>query len=157
MTLLAADHYEKERHRSGQPSPGNRPVAIRLDGLSVLVVDDESDARRLMKRFLEIHGARVSTAASVGEALTAMERDAPDVILSDIGMPDRDGYELISHVRRLPPEAGGDTPAAAVTAFVRDDDRARALRSGFQMHLAKPVDPQELLCAVTRLAQGHTN
>ena len=124
----------------------------RLDGISVLVVDDERDARRLMKRFLEIRGANVITAASVDEALEALQGEVPDVILSDIGMPEQDGYDFIRKVRHLPSECGGETPAAAVTAFARSDDRTRALRSGFQMHLAKPVDPMELLAAVASLA-----
>ena len=141
--------------RSGQHAPTTeqqREPLPRLDGLSVLVVDDEYDARRLMKRFLELRGATVTTAASTEEALEILTHTPPDVLLSDIGMPDQDGYELIRRVRSLPQDEGGQTPAAAVTAFARSDDRAKALLSGFQMHLAKPVDPVELLAAVARLA-----
>ena len=124
----------------------------RLDGISVLVVDDEQDGRRVLKRLLEIRGASVATAASVDEALEVLEGRVPDVILSDIGMPGQDGYDFIRRVRHLSSEHGGETPAAAVTAFARSDDRIRTLRSGFQMHLAKPVDPLELLTAVAALA-----
>ena len=137
------------------PSPIAQSLPIpRLDGLSVLVVDDEPDARRLMKRFLEVRGATVTTAGSMEEALDALSDEHPDVLLSDIGMPEHDGYELIRRIRGLPANQGGATPAAAVTAFARADDRSRALLSGFQMHLAKPVDPLELLAAVARLAAG---
>ena len=128
------------------------PSLPRLDGVRVLVVDDEPDARRLMKRFLEIRGASVLTAANAQEALETLADEVPDVVLSDIGMPVQDGYDFIRHVRRLAPEEGGDVPAAAVTAFTRADDRRRALLSGFDLHLPKPVDPMQLLTAVARLA-----
>jgi CheY-like chemotaxis protein len=142
---------------SQRPSTLTRPSGEfgpipRLDGLTILVVDDEYDARRLMKRFLEVRGAAVTTAASVDEAMEQLGDLLPDVLLSDIGMPDHDGYELIQRVRDLPDEEGGATPAVAITAFARADDRERALMSGFQMHMAKPVDPLALLSAIARLA-----
>lgn len=127
----------------------------RLDGIRVLVVDDERDARRLMKRFLEIRGAAVRTAGSAEEAMSAIAVEIPDVILSDIGMPVHDGYEFMRSVRALPAGEGAEIPAAAVTAFARSEDRTRALSSGFQMHLSKPVDPVELLAAVMSLAGKH--
>jgi hypothetical protein len=84
----------------------------------------------------------------------SLESWRPDVLLSDIGMPGEDGYELIRRVRELPPDRGGRTPAAALTAFARGEDRRRALRAGFQMHLAKPVEIQELAAVVASLARG---
>lgn len=123
----------------------------RLDGVHVLVVDDEPDALRLMKRLLESRGAQVTTTPGAQEAMAAISEDAPDVILSDIAMPGEDGYALMRRIRGLP-GALAEIPAAAVTAFARPDDRARALLCGFQLHLAKPIDPLELLAAVANLA-----
>jgi CheY-like chemotaxis protein len=123
-----------------------------LDGLNVLVVDDESDARALAKRILEERGAAVRTAASAKEAIEVLRTDPPDVVLSDIGMAENDGYEFISWVRGLPAEKGGLTPAAALTAFARSEDRQRVLIAGFQSHIAKPVEPSELITVVASLA-----
>jgi CheY-like chemotaxis protein len=96
----------------------------------------------------------VETVASAAEAVKRVESWRPDVLLSDIGMPGEDGYELIRRVRELPADRGGRTPAAALTAFARGEDRRRALRAGFQMHLAKPVEIQELATVVASLARG---
>lgn len=148
---MTSESISERSHTLPRPRSEHRPVP-RLDGLSVLVVDDEYDARRLMKRFLEVRGAAVTTAASVDEAMELLANEVPDVLLSDIGMPDHDGYELIQRVRDLPEEEGGAMPAVAITAFARADDRERALMSGFQMHMAKPVDPLALLSAIERLA-----
>ncbi len=123
-----------------------------LDGISVLAVDDEPDARVLLKRVLEECGARVFIAASAQEGLVTLQRELPDMIISDIGMPGEDGYEFIKQVRQLKPEAGGRTPAAALTAFARAEDRTRALRAGYQTHVAKPVEPTELTAVVASLA-----
>jgi PAS domain S-box-containing protein len=123
-----------------------------LEGVKVLVVDDEEDARRLLNEVLARRGAEVLTAASAAEALELLQAWRPHVLLSDIGMPDGDGYELIQSVRRLPEEQGGRTPAAALTAYAGPADRARALASGFQLHVAKPVEPAELAAVVARLA-----
>jgi CheY-like chemotaxis protein len=101
---------------------------------------------------LEDCGARVCVAASAQEGLEIVKRELPDMILSDIGMPGEDGYELMRKVRALPPEQGGRTPAAALTAFARTEDRMRALRAGFQTHIVKPVDPAELAAVVASLA-----
>ena len=90
-------------------------------------------------------GATVVTACSVGEALVAIEKSPPDVVVSDIGMPHEDGYEFIRQVRALPPERGGTAPAVALTAFARSEDRQRALLAGYQIHVAKPKDPSELI------------
>ena len=116
------------------------------------MVDDEEDARRLMRMILETCGARVTTAANVEEALTALEAHHPDILLSDLGMPGEDGYALIQKVRDLPPERGGQTPAAALTAYARAEDRLKVLRSGFQIHLPKPIEPVVLIAVVANLA-----
>jgi len=118
----------------------------------VLVVDDEPDARELVRILLERAGAEVVTAASARQALDALPRTKPDILVSDIGMPEEDGLFLIQKVRELPAAGGGEVPALALTAFARSDDRRLTLRNGFQMHLAKPVDPTELALAVASLA-----
>jgi CheY-like chemotaxis protein len=117
-----------------------------LGGISVLVVDDEADARDLLQRLLQDAGASVRTAGSAAEALAQLRAVQPDVLVSDIGMPEVDGYQLMQLVRALPPQSGGRVPAIALTAFARDEDRARALAAGFDAHLAKPLEPGEV-CA----------
>jgi PAS domain S-box-containing protein len=125
--------------------------APRLDGLRVLVVDDEADARNLIAAVLQGRGAMVFMAASAAEAVTVLQAERPDVVLSDISMRDEDGYDLIRKVRALPPGSGGRTPAAALTAYGRLEDRMKALSAGFQLHVAKPVDPAELVAVVATL------
>lgn len=125
----------------------------RLDGMRVLVVDDEADTLELIRVLLGQCGAEVTATQSVAEALGLLERFAPDVIISDIGMPGEDGFDFIRRVRELPPERGGQTPAVALTAYARAEDRQRALRSGFQMHVAKPVELAELLAIVSSIVQ----
>jgi CheY-like chemotaxis protein len=117
----------------------------------VLVVDDEADARDLIAVMLEKCGARVRVAASVAEALEVFAAFQPDVLLSDLAMPGEDGYDLIRRVRSLPPHAGGRIPAAALTAHARAEDRRRTLLAGFNIHVAKPFDPPELLAVVASL------
>jgi signal transduction histidine kinase/ActR/RegA family two-component response regulator len=119
-----------------------------LSGIKVLVVDDQPDARDMIKRVLEDCDADVVTAGSAAEALRAVEEGRPDVLVSDIGMPDVDGYELLRRIRALGPPPGGHLPAIALTAFARSEDRTRALRAGFLAHVAKPVEPSELLATV---------
>jgi PAS domain S-box-containing protein len=126
--------------------------APELAGLHVLVVEDEPDARDLVQRVLEERGARITTAASAREALQAYERCRPDVIVSDIGMPGQDGYEFIRKLRVIEAPRGRITPAAALSALARSEDRRRALLAGYQTHLAKPVDPLELQVVVAALA-----
>ncbi|MBV9929107.1 MAG: response regulator [Acidobacteria bacterium] len=123
-----------------------------LEGLRVLVVDDEQDTRDLLRAVLERCGSEVTGASSAAEALAAVEALRPDVIVSDLGMPGEDGYALIAKVRALPAERGGRTPAAALTAYARTEDRLRVLRSGFQIHLPKPVEPAELVTVVANLS-----
>ena len=123
-----------------------------LSGLSVLTVDDETDARELIATVLEHAGARVMAASSAEEALLALSRDRPDVLLSDIGMPPSDGYSLIRKIRELPADQGGRIPAAALTAYSRAEDTRRAFEAGFQRHVAKPVEPDVLVAQVAALA-----
>jgi PAS domain S-box-containing protein len=121
-----------------------------LDGVKVLVVDDEADSAGIVQRILERTGAEARTAASMEEALTEFARFTPHVVLSDIGMPGHDGYELIARLRALP--GGRNVPAVALTALARTEDRTRALRAGFQLHVPKPVDSAELIAVVQNLA-----
>lgn len=123
-----------------------------LKGIKVLAVDDEPDARNLIHRVLTDCGAHVVLASCAQEGLELLSKERPDVIISDIGMPDEDGYHFIRKVRMLRPEEGGRTPAAALTAFARAEDRTRALRAGYQTHVAKPVEPTELTAVVASLA-----
>jgi PAS domain S-box-containing protein len=136
--------------RAPQPTSSDAPLA--LAGLHVLVVEDEPDARELVQRVLHEHGARTTAVGNARDALSAFEAAPPDVIVSDIGMPGEDGYELIRKLRALEEPLGRVTPAAALTAFARSEDRRRALLAGFQTHLAKPVDPLELLVVIASLA-----
>jgi CheY-like chemotaxis protein len=134
----------------GADEPDDDCAGSDLDGLRVLVVDDEPDARSLMRRVLRHCGATVEAAGSVPEALALVESFRPDVIVSDVGMPDQDGYDFMRQVRaRYSAKA---IPAAALTAFARAEDRMRAMRAGFQVHLAKPVNPEELVAVVATLA-----
>jgi PAS domain S-box-containing protein len=137
--------------REGRDAAVDRAFAeADLRGIKVLAVDDDADSGGVVRRILARGGAEVRGASSMEEALAAFAEFSPDVILSDIGMPAHDGYELISRVRELP--GGHAVPAVALTALARSEDRARALRAGFQMHVAKPVDASELLAVVRNLA-----
>jgi CheY-like chemotaxis protein len=124
----------------------------RLDGVRVLVVDDARNVREVVADILTQYGATVSAVGSAEEALAALQRERPDVLLSDLAMPGRGGYWLIGQVRALPPERGGITPAAALTAFTGPEHRARVLRAGFQLHVEKPTSLDALVGAVARLA-----
>jgi CheY-like chemotaxis protein len=119
----------------------------------VLVVDDDDDARELTAYFLEANALEVRTAASAADALSTLDSYSPQVILSDIGMPVEDGYALIRRIRALPAEEKKSIPAVAVTAFNRNEDRARALAEGFDMHVPKPVDLARLLRVISQLTQ----
>ncbi|EYF03913.1 hybrid sensor histidine kinase/response regulator [Chondromyces apiculatus] len=123
-----------------------------LQGLHILVVDDEPDARELVGAVLERKGATVTTAATVTDALSMIERIKPDVILSDLGMPGEDGYSLIRRLRARSPERGGRIPAAALTAYASAQDRTRALLAGFQSHVPKPIEASELAAVIANLA-----
>jgi signal transduction histidine kinase/CheY-like chemotaxis protein len=127
--------------------------APELSGVRVLLVDDEADAREMMAAALETCGATVVAASSARDAMRTLGREPVDVLLADIAMPEQDGYELIREVRAAPGARIAGMPAAAVTAHARDDERQRALDAGFQMHLAKPIDPAALAHAVATLAR----
>ena len=142
-----------ERRVSQQRVPAMLPLQ-RLDRLEILVVEDNEDVRDLMSTILEHVGARVTTTVSVREALHALETLQPDVLITDIGLPDEDGFALIREVRRREGERGGFLPAVALTGFTRAEDRVRALAAGFQGHLAKPVEPAELTAAIAALSRS---
>ncbi len=125
----------------------------RLDGLKILIVDDEPDTRDMLKAGLSRCGAEVVTAASASEAFTALDADLPGLIISDIGMPGEDGYEMIKRLRKMPGKAGGKIPAIALTAYARVEDRMNALRAGYQMHVPKPVDLAELVAVAASLVK----
>src|SRR5436190_10933728 len=136
------------------PHPGEGSARTRLAplrGARLPVVDDDDDAGELLSIILQEAGAAVSTAASANEALEAFERERPDVLVSDIGMPDGDGYSLIRRVRSLEGQSGAKVPAVALTAFARAEDRGEALGSGFQAHLPKPIEPGELTALIAEL------
>ena len=128
-------------------------VDVDLHGLHLLVVDDDTDARELIAQLLVECGADVRQAGSAADALHEFERARPDVLLSDIGMPGRDGYQLIRDIRGLDAAHGGNVPAVALTAFARSEDRTRAMLAGYQAHIAKPIQPAELVSTVAGLAQ----
>ncbi|MBD1878962.1 response regulator [Coleofasciculus sp. FACHB-T130] len=142
------------RSQSSAPNPQESPRPTLwespLDGLQILVVDDEADARELLKSILEQYGAEAIAAASAEEAIATIQQSKPDLLISDIGMPNEDGYSLIRRVRALEAEKG-QIPSVALTAYVRADDQKAALSAGFQSHVAKPIDPTELIAVVASL------
>jgi CheY-like chemotaxis protein len=125
----------------------------RLDGVNVLIVDDDEDTRDFLKSGLEHCGAHVSFSTSAEEAMTALNANLPDIVISDIGMPLVDGYELIRQIRALPPAQGGKLPAVALTAYARFEDRLKALKAGYQMHVPKPVELTELVAVINSLME----
>jgi CheY-like chemotaxis protein len=144
--------HERRIHPAAASAETETPLPD-LHGLSVLAVDDDADARSLVSETLETRGARVVAVASVDEALHVLEKHRPDVLLADIGMAHKDGFALIKRIRQSDDHRLRDVPAAALTAYARAEDRMKALQSGFQIHLAKPVDPAELIVAVASLAK----
>jgi PAS domain S-box-containing protein len=149
---LQSVRQEPEALDESQRNVAVEEAAIEADlkGVKVLVVDDEADSAGIVKRILGRSGADVRTSSSMEEGLTEFARFAPHVVLSDIGMPGHDGYELIARLRALP--GGRTVPAVALTALARSEDRTRALRAGFQLHVPKPVDSAELIAVVQNLA-----
>ncbi len=133
-----------------QNATGQGPT--RLDGVRVLVVDDSPVIRGLVSEILQRLGAEVTAVSSAIEALGVLQRERPAVLVSDIAMPEHDGYWLISQVRALAPESGGATPALALSGETKAEDRARLLRAGFQFHLPKPCRPADLAGVVAILA-----
>jgi signal transduction histidine kinase/ActR/RegA family two-component response regulator len=151
LPLLIADlDHDASRHPQAAIGDVSFRARVSLKGLKILVVDDERDAREVLWHILSERGADVITCASADEALSAIEGIGPDVVVSDIGMPLRDGYEFIRQVRMLG-EPIGRVPALALTAFSRLDDRTQALLAGFQAHLAKPVDARELVLSLAAI------
>jgi PAS domain S-box-containing protein len=148
----ARANLEMERRRREEADGVPASANATLEGIRVLVVDDEPDARDLVATILQHNGAEVVTSDSAAQALDLVEAVHPDVLLSDLEMPGESGYSLIGKIRRLPPERGGRIPAAALTAYARQEDRTRALRAGFQMHVPKPLNPTELATIVASLA-----
>jgi signal transduction histidine kinase/ActR/RegA family two-component response regulator len=152
MIVHAAPRPEaaREHPRTERPiAAGDLPD---LTGVRVLAVDDDQDALSLLREILEATGARVATTTSGSFALENIEADCPDVLISDLGLPGMDGFQLIERIRSL----GGrcaDMAAAALTAYARTEDRAKSLRAGFEMHLTKPIDPSELVAAVAALTR----
>jgi CheY-like chemotaxis protein len=136
----------------GDESAAGADHCGQLSGVKVLVVDDEPDALALVTRLLEHCDARVTTATTAAEAMEKLQLEQPDVLVSDVGMPNEDGYAFIRRVRLLPRERGGAVPAIALTAYARAEDRMKAIRAGFQMHVPKPVEPAELITMVASLA-----
>ncbi len=133
-----------------EPAPWRLPESS-LEGVHVLAVDDDADALTLVREILEATGARVTTLHSGAEVLERILTLHPDVLVADLGMPVMDGFEMIRRIRQLPDRAVSDIPAIALTAYARSEDRVKALNSGFQMHIHKPLDPPELIAAVAAL------
>jgi len=152
-------HHELRNVETTRPLAGSQPLTDRqpsLNDLRVLVVDDEPDARELVATVLTGRGAEVVAVGSADEALAEMERQKFNVLVSDIGMPEMDGYGLIEKIRQLPAERGGRIPAAALTAYAGVEDRMHVLSAGYQMHIPKPVEPAELTTVVANLAERYS-
>ncbi len=160
----SAAHHRSAARQSLPPAPEGTTGMPRvpafecppaLSGLRILVVDDEGDTRELLRYILEQCGSIVTLAGSAGEeALKELQAGGHELLISDIGMPDTDGYAFIRGVRALVAERAGLIPAIALTAYARSEDRAQALRAGFDMHLTKPIEPSELLVVVATLVEG---
>jgi signal transduction histidine kinase/ActR/RegA family two-component response regulator len=154
---LSPVHFEPAEPAREHPTPGGTPLQLasssQLNGLRILVVDDEEDARELLKEVLERHQAEVGCVGNAPDALSALKEGKWDVLVSDLGMPGEDGYALITKVRNRSLAEGGQLPAVAITAYARLEDRTSALRAGFDAHVAKPVDPVELVEVVAAVVR----
>jgi CheY-like chemotaxis protein/anti-sigma regulatory factor (Ser/Thr protein kinase) len=138
--------------RAAVPPAAPLPLAPRaLEGVRLVVVDDEEEAREIVSTILSQAGARLTTAASADEAIAAVLRERPDALVSDIGMPGKTGIDLVRELRGLSADQGGKTPALALTALVREHERQRILRAGFDAHAAKPIEPSYLVSIVAGL------
>ena len=159
LPLMIVHPEAKEKHREHPRTGRMEPLSGLADlrGIRVLAVDDEEDALTLLRVVLETAGAEVTTVASPHNALERIEAVRPHVLVLDLGMPGMDGFELIARIRASTNPDVRDLPAAALTAFARSEDRTKALRSGFEMHLAKPVDPGELVASVATLVRRSRN
>jgi CheY-like chemotaxis protein len=147
---VLAPHEVAEPDRGATADAATAAAPVRLDNLSILLVEDDADARGVLRLVLEIAGAKVEAVGSVREALRALDRFRPDVLISDIGIPDEDGYALIRHVRAREVD-GRRIPTVALTGYVSAEDHARLLAAGFQIHLRKPVEPSTIEAAVASL------
>ncbi len=156
LTAVQSEYQPRPATRA----PGARESVVqspemysRIDGVKILVVDDELDARQLIRRLLEDCGAVVETAGSANEAIERFNLVRPDILVSDVGMPGEDGYTMIGRIRAIEKAEGWHVPAIALTAYARSEDRTRAIIAGFQMHLSKPIEPAELIASIASLAQ----
>jgi CheY-like chemotaxis protein len=138
---------ERKREMERRNSGGE----IRFDGLRVLLVEDDEDSRKLLETMLKRYGAEVTSCPNAKLALACFEESPPDILISDIAMPEQDGYELLRKIRALPPDRGGDVSAIALTGYATRRDRERALAGGYQLHLAKPVEQSELVSSIASL------
>jgi PAS domain S-box-containing protein len=145
------DPARAEERRRELDRRRSRSGVIRLDGLHVLLVEDDDDSRKLLGTMIKRYGARVTSTKSVKEALSVFDGELPDVLISDIGMPDEDGYELIRRLRARPPEQGGLIPAIALTGYASRKDRDRALAAGYQQHMAKPIEQVDMMEAIAAM------
>jgi len=145
------DHVDGRIHPTAEELSMPLEVGDRLDGTNVLIVDDEVDTRELLRAGLTSCGANITEASSAAEAFECISRQIPEVVISDIGMPTNDGYDFIRRLRALPADRGGRIPAIALTAFARSEDRLKALRAGYEMHVPKPVELTELVAVIASL------
>ncbi|MCA1614291.1 MAG: response regulator, partial [Acidobacteria bacterium] len=153
VSVYQKDNLAGRVHPAARDTLPTYDCPERLEGLKVLVVDDEADTRELLRVGVGQCGAEVMTVGSAQEALGAIAEESPDLLISDIGMPHEDGYELIRRVRALPAGRGRKIPAIALTAYARTEDRMRALRAGYQSHIAKPVELAELITVMASLVR----
>jgi signal transduction histidine kinase/CheY-like chemotaxis protein len=142
---------------SAKQKPLSKTTAYDLSNLNILLVDDERDTLEFLSIFLSGQGANIQAVASVAEAIASLNSTIPDLIISDLGMPDRDGYSLIEYVRSLPTQNGRNTPAIALTAYATETTRTQVLQAGYQMHLSKPTDTTKLLQAIAEISQKSKN
>jgi PAS domain S-box-containing protein len=155
ISILKIDADRYDRLKSGErPTAQRGDAPLSLEGVRVLVVEDQEDSRELLSVLLRQYGAEVSAAGSAAEAISALRRERFDVLVSDIGMPGNDGYWLIREVRSIDAGLGGDIPAIALTAYASEADRERALAAGFQTHVSKPIEPDALVSAVAGAVKG---
>ena len=153
LIVARVDQRDLERPHPASPGAITLEPSARLDGLRVMVVDDEPDTREMLSLMIGQLGAEVCACATSHDAMNLLGEWKPDVIVSDIEMPDEDGYELMRKVRQLEANSGErKVPAIALTAYGRVEDRVRALSAGYQMHIAKPAEPAELAAVIASLA-----
>lgn len=147
--LTHAGETSRERYQLPEPTTNG------LTGLRVLLVEDDRDSLDMLSAFLEAHGIEVAAVRTANDAIERVIKFKPEILISDVGLPERDGYDLVHDLRRLPVNSGGEIPAIALTGYASLQDRQRALSEGFQEHLAKPVDVEDLLRAIRRLVPEH--